>query len=105
MKNRTLGIIYFFHKSLMQWRRQDFGSGGNILGGRPRRGSGGGAEPRGRQKISKISKKFLKKIAKMDYFRRFFQKIKNPRVKFSRFGRKTQLLGIFEKIFKSFLRK
>ena len=41
---------------LNQRRRQDFGSGGgNILGGRPGRGSGGGAP--GLQKIFQILQK------------------------------------------------
>ena len=31
----------------------------------------------------------------MDYFRRLFKTMKKPRVKFSRFGRKTQLFGKF----------
>ena len=48
--------------------------GGDILGGRPRRGSGGGAPPPpGRQKMLKISKKFLKKIAKNWLFYAIFQ--------------------------------
>ena len=41
--------------------------GGNSLVARPRRGSGG-AEPPGLQKILKISKKFLKKIAIYELF-------------------------------------
>ena len=74
-----------------QRRRQDFGSGGGILGGRPRSGSGerSPSDPiRGRGfgkfllilsrnfwKILKISKKkFSRKLQKMDYFRRFFKK-------------------------------
>ena len=78
-----------------QQRRQDFGSGGgNILGGRPRRGSGGRRPPDAR-KVWKFQKNFPRKLQKMDYFRRFFKKIKKPCVKFSRIGRKTQLCGKF----------
>ena len=72
--------------------------GGNILGGP-------GAEPPGRQKILKISKKFLKKIAKMGYFRRFFKKIKNPALNFRALDKKHKCMGIFEKIFKDVFRK
>ena len=59
--------------------------GGEHLGGRPRGGPGGRSPPPGRQKILKISKKLLKKMAKKDYFRRFFKKIKKLSVKFWRF--------------------
>ena len=34
----------------IQWRSQDFGSGGDTLGGQPRGGSGGGGAP-GRRRI------------------------------------------------------
>ena len=50
---------------------------GEHFRGRHRKGSRGGG-PEG-QKIFKISKKVLKKIAKMDYVRRFFKKIKKSR--------------------------
>ena len=45
-----------------------FRLGGNILWGRPRRGLGGGGGAPRRQKNLKISKKFLKKIAKNGLF-------------------------------------
>ena len=73
------GILHGFHEKLYC----TLFSGAariSVRGGEHSRGvglvGGPGAEPPGRQKILKISKKFLMKIAKMDYFRRFFKKAK-----------------------------
>ena len=88
---------------IIQLRRQDFGSGGgDILGGRPRRGSRGRA-PSDARKFGKFPKNFLRKLQKMDYFRRFFKKIKKPCVKISRLGRKTQLFVKFLRKFSKLL--
>ena len=93
------------HYVTVQRRRQDFGSWGNILGGRLRRGSAGLSPPDARE-IMKICKKFIKKIAKIDYFSAIFQKkIENPALNFRAFGRKTQLFGNFLKKFQKFLEK
>ena len=64
----------------LQRRRQNFGSGENILRVLPRVWSEC-------HKILRISKRFLNKLEKLDYFRRF-NKIS---VKFSRFGRNSQV--------------
>ena len=66
---------------------------GDILRARTRKGSGGPSPPPGRQKTWKVAKKFLKKIAKMDYLRDISKKVKKTRFKFSRFRRKTHLFG------------
>ena len=50
-----------------------------------------------------IWKKFLKKIAKMDYFRRFFKKIKNPALNFRALDEKPNCVGYFWKFFQRFL--
>ena len=66
-----------------------FRFGGNILGGRHRRGSGGRSPPDAR-KFWKFPKNFSRKLQKT-----IFQKNKEPCVKFSRFERKNQLCGEF----------
>ena len=68
--------------------------GGDILGGRPRRGSGGGAPrtPENFENFQTISQENCKKWIILGDFSK---KLKNPCVKFSRFGRKTQLCGEF----------
>ena len=62
--------------------------------GRPRRGSGGGA-PRTPENFRKFAKKFLKKIEKMHYLGRIFNKFNKPCVNFRALGRKTQSVGKF----------
>ena len=52
--------------------------------GLPRRGSGGGREPRTPENFRKFAKQFLKKIAKMYYFRLLFKEISKLCVKFLR---------------------
>ena len=83
--------------SEFQRRRQ-----GGILGGWPRRGSGGEAPPphdarKGCKFPKKIQFQFSiskRKLPKMDYFRRL-KKSKKTLRKFSGFRRKTQLFGEF----------
>ena len=62
--------------------------GGDILGGRPSRGSGG-AEPPDAGEFSKICKRFLKKMQKIHYFGIFFEKFNKPCINFSRVWTKT----------------
>ena len=52
--------------------------------------------------FSKIFKRFLKKIAKMHYFSRFFNKFNNRELIFRAFGEKHKVLGNFEKPLKTF---
>ena len=70
---------------------------------------GPGAEPPVRrknfgnlQKISKIVKTFLRKLPKCIIFSYFTQHFTNPEWIFRAFGRKTQIVGNFEKIFENF---
>ena len=77
---------------------------GNILGGRPRRGSGGRSPPDAR-KFWKFPKNFSRKLQKTDYFRRFFKKLKTLREIFALWTKNYILWEIFEKIFKNFFEK
>ena len=67
---------------------------GNILGGRPRGGSGGEVE------FPKIFKNLLMQIAKMHYFSIFFKKVNKSCVNFSRVWKKSthcwEILKIFD---------
>ena len=74
---------------------------GNILGGRPSRGSGG-LSPRDARNFWKFPKNFSRKLQKIDYFMRFFKKLKKFALNFRAFWRKTIGLEIFEKVFKNF---
>ena len=50
------------------------------------------------EKFSTILKKFIKKLRKLNYFRRFFTKFKiDIAVMFCAFGRKEHIIGNFEK--------
>ena len=62
------------------------------------RGWGGGHLT---SEVSKIFKKFLKKIEKRNYFSIFFRKFKTHAVIFRAFG-KQKFLGNFEKILENF---
>ena len=89
-----------------QRRRQDFGSGGgNILGGRPSRGSGGGA-PRTPENFLKFGKNFLRKLQYMHNFSYLSTKFNELCVKFSHIWTKNTIVWeTFEKILKVSLRK
>ena len=81
-----------------------FRFGGDILGGRTRRGSGGGAP--GRQKILKISKKFLKKIAKKwIILGDFSKKLKKHALNFRALDEKPNCVGNVWENFQRFLWK
>ena len=54
------------------------------------------------EKILKIFKNFLKKIAKMHYFSIFFKRLTNHALNFCAFGRKTQIVGKFWENFENF---
>ena len=57
------------------------------------------------ENFRKFLKFFLQKIAKMHYFGIFFkQNLTNHALLLCAFGRKTELLGNFEKIFENFER-
>ena len=85
-------------------RSQEFGWGGTLFGGRHCGGPGARAPGRWR-----IFKKFLKKIAKMHYFSKFFKKLNKSCVNFSRVWTKNtngwEILIKFSKFFKKFLMK
>ena len=68
--------------------------GENILGGRPRRGSGV-RSPSAARKILKFPKNLFNKLQNMNYFRRFFKKIKNPVLNFRAMDEKHNCLGNF----------
>ena len=85
-----------------QWRTQEKISGGfKVMAGLV---EGPGAEPPGRRRIfENLQRKFLKKIAKMQYFGLFCKNISKPCVKFSRVKTKNTIgWGNFEKILKIF---
>ena len=74
--------------------------GGNILGGRPGRGSGG-RSPLDAEKFSKIRKKTLKKFTINAQFQLFFKKVNEFCVTFSRIWTKNTIVReTFEKILK-----
>ena len=85
-------VVYAY---ILQRRRQDFGSGGDILGGRPRRSGGGGRAPTDAGEVSKNFKNVLRKKQKMHYFSIFFKKFNKNALIFRPFGRKTQIVGKF----------
>ena len=60
-------------------------------------------EKRNLQKIfEKFSKVFLRKLRKMHYFSIFQTKLTNHALIFCAFGRESQFIGHFEKIFENF---
>ena len=65
-------LLYYFLIT-GQWRSQDFGSGRNSFGGRPRGGSGWPSTPDAGE-FSKIFKILLKKITKISSFLHIFQR-------------------------------
>ena len=79
----------------IQRRRQDFGSGGgNILGGLPRRGSGGGA-PRTPENFENFQKVSQENCKKWIILGDFSKKLKIPEVKFRSLDEKPNCVGIF----------
>ena len=68
--------------------------GGNILGGRPRRGSGGGAPrtPENFENFQKISQENCKQWIILGDFSK---KIKNPALNFRALGEKPNCVGNF----------
>ena len=70
-----------------------FWFGGNILGGGLV--GGAGAEPPDARKFGKFPKDFLRKLQNMNYFRRFFKKLKNPVLNFRALDEKHNCLGNF----------
>ena len=74
---------------------------GNILGGRPRRGSGGGA-PRTPENFQKISQENFKKWIILGDFSK---KLINPELNFRDLDENPIVWEIFEKIFKDFFEK
>ena len=67
-------------------------------------GPAGGA-PRTPKKFRKFEQIFFKKWQKCIIFAYFTQNFTNPALIFRAFGRKTQIVGNFDKIFKNFLKK
>ena len=82
-------FIYAYYILLytpVQRARQDFGFGGDILGGPAHRGSWGGP----RENFG-ICKKYLKKTAKYSIFAGFQQNFENSALIFLAFGRKLTI--------------
>ena len=77
-------------------------AGKNFGGGFKVGGPGGGAPPPRRRRIFENLKKFMRKMAKMLYFRLFCKKFQNHAINLCAFGRKTQLVGKFWEIFENF---
>ena len=66
---------------------------------------GGAPPPRTPENSRKFAKKFLKKIANMQYFCLFCKKIQNSALNFRAFERKTQLVAEILRKFSDFLMK
>ena len=62
LTSRSTSLCYY------QWRSQDFGSGGNPLGGQPRGGSEGRRPSPGRRRIFENFQNFFMKSAKNALF-------------------------------------
>ena len=80
-------------------RRKSFG-GFKVMAGIV--GGLGAESPRTPENFRKFAKDFLRKLQKMHYFSLFFKKFQNYALNVCAFGRKTQLVGKFEKILKIF---
>ena len=77
-----------------QRRRQDFGSGEDILGGRARRGSGGGA-PRTAENFENFQKISKENCKIWIILGDFSKMLKNPALNFSALDQKDKCFGIF----------
>ena len=91
-----MNVMYVMY----QRRLEDFGSGVGLVGG-----PGGGRSPPDARKFWKFPKNFSRKLQKMDYFRRFFKKIKNSALNFRALHEKPNCLGNFWEKFERFLWK
>ena len=80
---------------------QDFVGGGNTFGGRLCGSPGGGWAP-GRRRIFESFQKILKKLRKCNILAYFSKNLTNHALIFRWFGRQTQFVGNFHKIFENF---